>query len=125
MSKIRVVIVDDEPDVRLLLRLQLQSAGDVEVVGEAGDGIGAVTTCAEQRPDVVIMDLLLPRMMGLQAIEQLAAEHPAVGVVAYSATASEFVRSEADRLGVPLLLKTGDIGSMLAAIRDVAGRPRP
>jgi len=119
---LRIVVADDEPDVRLLLRLQLQGIEGVEVVGEAGDGIQALERCRETRPDAVVMDLLMPRMMGIEAIDRMRQEMPEIGVVAYTATAGDFVRHEMDRLGVALLLKSGDITQLVAALRASAGQ---
>jgi DNA-binding NarL/FixJ family response regulator len=124
MTTLRVIVADDEPDVRLLLRLQLQGVEGVEVVGEAGDGNQAVELCRSLQPDAIVMDLLMPRMMGIEAIEKLRSEFPDLGVVAYTATAGDFVRHEMDRLGVPLLLKSGEIGQLVDALRASAGRRR-
>lgn len=121
---LRVVVADDEPDVRLLLRLQLQGVPDIEVVAEVGDGLQALERCRELRPDAVVMDLLMPRMMGIEAIDKLRQEMPEIGVVAYTATAGDFVRHEMERLGVPLLLKSGDITQLVAALRQCTGRDR-
>jgi len=121
-ESLRVVVADDEPDVRLLLRLQLQGVAGVEVVGEAGDGIGALEQCRRLQPDAVVMDLLMPRMMGIEAIEQLRSELPDLGIVAYTATAGDFVRHEMDRLGVSLLLKSGDVAQLVDALRASVNR---
>lgn len=118
---LRVLIADDEPDVRLLLRLQLTGVADVEVVGEAGDGLEALELCDELRPDAVVMDLLMPKMMGIEAIEKLQQRHPGIGVVAYTATAGDFVRHEMERLGVALLLKSGDVDLLVTALRRSVG----
>ena len=122
-APIRIVIADDEPDVRLLLRLQIQGVTGIEVVGEAGDGMEAIERCRELRPDAVVMDLLMPKMMGIQAIESLQQELPGVAVVAYTATAGDFVRQEMERLGVILLLKSGEVQQLVAALRRSVGRP--
>jgi DNA-binding NarL/FixJ family response regulator len=114
---IRVLIVDDEPDLRILLRLQLGFEDDFEVVGEAADGIDALERTAELRPDVVVMDLLMPRMTGFEATARLRAEQPEVGIVAYSAVAGDFARDEMERLGVELVLKSGDIEPVADALR--------
>lgn len=121
-SPLRVVVADDEPDVRLLLRLQLQGEPDVEVVGEARDGIEAVEMCRNLRPAAVVMDLLMPRMMGIEAIDIVQQEMPEIGVVAYTATAGDYVRHEMERLGVVLLLKSGDIGQLVDALRASVAR---
>lgn len=120
---IRVLIADDEPDVRLLLRLQLQGVPGIEVVGEAGDGMEALERCRELQPDAVVMDLLMPKMMGIQAIEAVQQEFPDIAVVAYTATAGDFVRHEMERLEVTLLLKSGDVRQLVAALRRSLGRP--
>lgn len=113
-----VVVADDEADVRLLLRLQLDAMDGISVVGVAGDGVEVLEVCRELKPDAVVMDLLMPKLMGIQAIEQLQAELPGIGVVAYTATAGEFVRAEMHRLGVTLLLKSGDIAQLVEALRS-------
>lgn len=124
MTPLRVVIADDEPDVRLLLRLQLTGVHDVEVIGEAGDGIEVLELCDRLHPDAVVMDLLMPRMMGIEAIERLQQSHPDIGVVAYTATAGDFVRHEMERLGVTLLLKSGDVEHLVAALHQSADGDR-
>lgn len=118
---LRVVVADDEPDVLLLLKLQLRNAG-VEVVGLAEDGEEAVAMCRDLRPDAVVMDLLMGGTNGFQAIEALRREAPGVGIVAYSAVAGEIVRSEMERLNVPLVLKSGRPGRLLEALREASGR---
>jgi DNA-binding NarL/FixJ family response regulator len=97
--------------------LQLQGLPGVEVVGEAGDGFQALELCRDLKPDAVIMDLLMPKMMGIEAIEKLQSELPGIGVVAYTATAGDFVRHEMERLGVTLLLKSGNVAQLLAALQ--------
>ena len=110
-----ILIVDDEDDVRLLLRLQLEAEG-FEVVGTAPDGASAVAACAEVRPDAVVLDLLMPRMSGFEAIPKLREVHPDVVIVAYTATAGDFVRDEMARQNVALVLKSGDVRVLAAAI---------
>jgi DNA-binding NarL/FixJ family response regulator len=115
---IRVVVADDEPDVCLLLELQLRNAG-LEVVATAADGAEALAACRSLRPDAVVMDLLMPGVNGFEAIATLQAEMPEVGIVAYTAVAGEFVRSEMARLNVPLVLKSGDPTNLVRAIEEV------
>ena len=80
---IRVVVVDDEPRVCAHLRTILGSADDIEVVGEAYDGAAGVETVVRNRPDVVLMDLRMPGVDGLTAIDRIAklADPPAVVVL--------------------------------------------
>ena len=70
---IRVLLVDDEQLVRSGLRMILESAGDIEVVGEAADGGGAVEQVRRHRPDVVLMDIRMPAMDGLTATREITA----------------------------------------------------
>ena len=120
-DELTVVVADDEPDVRLLLRLQLDGVPGVSVVGEAADGIQAIELCRDLRPRAAVIDLLMPRMNGIEAIERLRRDHPALGIVAYTATAGDFVRHEMDRLGVRLLLKSGDVQVLVDALRQSVG----
>ena len=73
---IRVLVVDDSAMVRDMIRAILESEPDMEVVGEAADGAEAVSLAAELKPDIVTMDIEMPVMGGLQAIETIIAAHP-------------------------------------------------
>ena len=117
--EVEVVVADDEPDIRLLLRLQLRQAG-ITVVGEAADGVETIEVVRRTSPDVVVLDLLMPRMNGFEVIPVLRADHPDVGIVAYSAVAGDFARTEMARWGVPLRLKTGDPDPLVATIHELA-----
>lgn len=115
---IRVVIADDESDVRLLLHIQLELEG-FEIAGEATDGRSAIEQCRDARPDVVILDLLMPGVNGFEAIPTLRRQHPEVAIVAYTAVAGEYVRKEMARLHIPLLLKSGNVTALASKIREV------
>jgi NarL family two-component system response regulator YdfI len=78
---IRVLIADDHEVVRDGLRLILETKQDFEVVGEAGDGAKAVQLADELQPDVILMDLRMPGMDGLQAIEKIHSKWPEIAVV--------------------------------------------
>lgn len=81
---VRVVLVDDVADVRTLLRVALRSHGGFEIVGEAGDGAGAVRLALEQSPDVVVLDLGLPDIAGQAVLLQIRAAVPETKVVIFS-----------------------------------------
>lgn len=119
-GEIEVVIADDEVDIRLLLKLQLRQAGIV-VVGEAGDGLETIEQCQATSPDVLVLDLLMPRMNGFEAIPVLREQCPDVAIIAYSAVAGDFARQEMDRWGIPLRLKNGDAEPLVQTIRELAG----
>lgn len=78
---IKILIADDHLIIRKGLRLILETEDDFELVGEASDGNEALSLCKKLKPDVVLMDLRMPNMDGLTAIEKLRAEQPAVAVV--------------------------------------------
>jgi DNA-binding NarL/FixJ family response regulator len=120
MTAVRVVIAEDEADVSLMLRMQLNAQPGIEVVAMATDGAEALDRCRELSPDAVVMDLLMPVMSGFQAIEALKVEMPQVAVVAYTGVAGDFVRHEMARLEVPLVLKSGDVRPLAQALLAAA-----
>src|SRR5207249_430087 len=83
--KVRVLLVDDLPDIRLVMRLLLEADGRAEVVGEASDGAQAVELARELHPDAVILDLRMPGMDGVQALPLIRDASPGTVVVALSA----------------------------------------
>ena len=78
---IRILIADDHLIIREGLRLILETAEGMELVGEASDGAEALRLAGETRPDVILMDLRMPGMDGLTAIQHLSVEHPQIAVV--------------------------------------------
>jgi CheY-like chemotaxis protein len=80
----RIVIVDDNDDVRRQVRLQIERIGRYEVVGEAVDGLNAVEVVTALQPDVVFLDLAMPRMDGLEALPLLLKAAPDVRIVVLS-----------------------------------------
>ena len=118
---IRVVVVDDHPVVRDGLRGMLSGEPDLEVVGEAGDGAQALAVVTACSPDVVLMDLRMPRMDGVQAIARLAAAHPSVRVLVQTTYDADhdIVRAvEAGAAGV--LLKDAPREELFRAVRAAA-----
>lgn len=86
---VRVVIVDDEPGIRRILELTLRRSGRYEVVGEAGDGDGALAAVEEHQPDVVLLDLMLGPEWGVDLIAPLLARSPGSMVAVLTALSAE------------------------------------
>ncbi|HEX9889953.1 MAG TPA: response regulator transcription factor [Nitriliruptorales bacterium] len=112
----RVVVVDDDADFRLLMRVQLDLVDGLTVVGVAGDGIEAVEVVRRERPDAVVMDLLMPKMNGFEAIQSIRESDPGIGIVAYTAVAGNYAREQTAAMGVELVLKSGDPTDLVEAI---------
>jgi DNA-binding NarL/FixJ family response regulator len=115
---IRVLLVDDHAMVRRGLREFLALFEDIEVVGEAGDGLAALDAAATLRPDVVVMDLSLPRLDGIAATRELRSTQPEVEVVALTGFAAEDqVMSAIEAGAAGFLLKDANPDDVAAAIR--------
>jgi DNA-binding NarL/FixJ family response regulator len=121
----RVLIVDDDPLVRSALTLMLGGQGDVEVVGEAGDGHAGVELAGDLQPDVVLMDIRMPRLNGLEATRRLHANpDPPRVIVLTTFDADEHVVGALAAGADGFLLKDTPPPLILDAIRKVAaGEP--
>jgi DNA-binding NarL/FixJ family response regulator len=118
---IRVLVVDDDPLVRSALALMLGGQPDVEVVGEAADGQEGLARVVELRPDVVLMDIRMPRMSGLEATRLLHERpDPPRVIVLTTFDADEHVVGALGAGADGFLLKDTPPGQILAAIRAVA-----
>jgi DNA-binding NarL/FixJ family response regulator len=120
---VRVVVADDQLLVRAGFRVLVDSAPDLEVIGEAGDGVEAVELARRERPDVVLMDIRMPRMDGLEATRRIVADELLDGVRVLVLTTfdlDEYVY-QALRAGASgFLLKDTPPADLLAAIHVVA-----
>ncbi|UTT39722.1 response regulator transcription factor [Glutamicibacter mishrai] len=80
-EKIKVLLVDDQPLLRMGFRLILEGEEDIAIAGEAVDGLDALTQTAVLKPDVVLMDVRMPKMDGIEATERIAKEHPDTKII--------------------------------------------
>ncbi|GAA3207060.1 response regulator transcription factor [Actinocorallia longicatena] len=120
-APIRTLIVDDEWMVRAMLRTIMEAAPDITVAGEAADGIEAVGLAGTLRPDVVLMDIRMPRGDGLTATERMARlPSPPHVVVLTTFDLDEYVHAALRNGAVGFLLKDASAGDMLAAVRSAA-----
>jgi two-component system, NarL family, response regulator NreC len=125
MKRIRVLIADDHGIVRKGLRLQLEQNSDFEVVGEASEGREAVRMAEELQPDVVIMDIAMPNLNGIQATAQLVKKNPHIGVIMLSMYSDETYLTRTLAAGAKgYLVKESADADLDEAVRTVAkGKP--
>ena len=117
----RVLLVDDQALLRLGFRLVIESEPDLEVVGEASDGQVAIAQTAALAPDVVVMDIRMPGMDGIEATRRIVAEHPATRVLVLTTFDLDEYAFAALRSGASgFLLKNALPEELVAAIRTVA-----
>ena len=120
-SVIRVLIADDHLIIREGLRLIIDTADDIEIVAEAADGLEAVRLAAGIRPDVVLMDLRMPRLDGLAALEELRRDNPEQAVIVLTTFNEDELMRRALELGARgFLLKDTDRLTLFENIRAAA-----
>lgn len=120
MGAIRILIADDHSIVREGLRTLIASEPEMELVGEAADGVEAVFKARSLRPDVILMDMMMPRKNGLEAINEIKREDPGARILVLTSFAEDdqvFPAIKAGALGY--LLKDSSPQQLLQAIRDV------
>ena len=117
---VRVVVADDQAAIRTGLVMILDSAPDITVVGEAADGLAAVTTARDRKPDVVLMDIRMPGIDGIEATRRLVGESVCEVLVLTTFDLDEYVDSALAAGAAGFLLKSVDAPALLAAVRAVA-----
>jgi len=114
MKPIRVLLADDAAGYRALLRLALEEDGRFAIVGEAGDGVEAVQLSDTERPDVLLLDLAMPVMDGLQAIPQVRSRSPETKIVVLSGFSRNRLSDEAQSIGANAYLEKGTAVATIA-----------
>jgi DNA-binding NarL/FixJ family response regulator len=122
---LRVLVVDDNENVRRTICQILRSQADIEVVCEAADGIDAVRKFREHLPDVVLLDIMMPNMNGLEVAEILKREFPSVHVVIVSQHDSRGFQWGALATGVSgYVVKSNAGAALIPELRRIQGLPR-
>jgi DNA-binding NarL/FixJ family response regulator len=120
---IRVLLVDDEAAVRQGLRMRMELEPDLDVVGEAGDGIAAVKAAQASDPDIVVTDVEMPKMDGITAIEWLREVDPSISAIVLSVYDDEDARARARTAGAKAFVgKQEGVEHLLDVIRSVGKR---
>jgi DNA-binding NarL/FixJ family response regulator len=119
---IRIVLVDDQVEFRRIARLLLSLEGDMEVVGEAGDGLEALEVVQQTRPDVVVMDVHMPILDGIAATRQLHAADPNLPIILFTSGDDAFVRAGLNAGAVGYLPKMTRREVLIATIRAASQR---
>jgi len=115
----RILVVDDNQAVRLIVRSTFEMQGPY-IVHEACDGVDAVEKAGSLNPDVVIMDLSMPRMHGLEASRKLKRDHPPVHVVLFTAHKAALTPSEACNAGLDAVVSKSDgLESLLNQVETI------
>ncbi len=119
---IGVVLCDDVPQLRMLLRFALEDDDSIEVLGEAGDGAEGVQLVTELRPSVVIVDLAMPGMDGLEAIPMMRAASPDTAILVFSGFVSDGIADQVIALGADRYLEKGSDMDLVAQTVIELGR---
>lgn len=115
----RVLVVDDTPDIRLVLGALLGVEKTLEVIGEARNGREAVEFAEAHQPDVVVLDVAMPVMTGLEAIPEIKRVSPSTSIVMYSAHGTDETRAQALALGAAhFVQKGGDPDEVVGAVHE-------
>jgi DNA-binding NarL/FixJ family response regulator len=125
-SKARLLVVDDQAFMRVAIKAILATDSSLEVVGEAQDGQQATQRCRELRPDLVLMDVSMPTMDGIEATRRLKAEFPETSVLILTVHADRRLLMEAVKAGAAgYVLKGEHTDHVLAAVRAVLNGETP
>jgi DNA-binding NarL/FixJ family response regulator len=123
---VTMLIVDDNPRVRALIRRISAQEPDLHVVGEAEDGAEAIRLAQELRPAIILMDLVMPRVNGLEAMRQIKAERPETKVIIMTVHTEDAYRKAAEASGTDaFLLKKTLMTALLPTIRRIRNAMSP
>lgn len=121
----KIAIVDDNPAIRKLIGSFVTTHTDWEVCGEAGDGKAAIALAERLKPDLIVLDLSMPVMNGLDAARIITNESPNSEMVLFTAHANNQVAIEAKRVGIrAVLAKDASLEQLVSLLREISLTPR-
>jgi DNA-binding NarL/FixJ family response regulator len=119
-----ILIVDDSPVFRCTVRRSVETVADWKVCGEASDGIEAVEKAALLSPDLIVMDLSMPRMNGIEAARQMKRKAPGIPIILYTLHKAVLRKSDTDAAGISAIVDKGyGSDSLIAEIRTLLTSP--
>lgn len=126
MAPMTVIIADDHVAVRKSLRLMLECDPDLKLVGEAADGLEAIRTVHALQPDLLLLDIKMPQMNGLEVLQYLRNEKNPVAIIVFSNHSDQLYVDATERLGAAAFVsKSAGMDALMEAIHSVReGLPR-
>jgi DNA-binding NarL/FixJ family response regulator len=118
-----ILLVDDSQAVRALARTYIESEMGLEICGEASDGVEGVEKALALTPDLIVMDLSMPRMNGLEAARELRRKMPNVPIILFTLYAREVPSSHAKEAGIAAVISKGEAEKLLPQVLSLLGRP--
>lgn len=120
----RILVVDDSKLVRFCLRVRLDAEPGLQVCGEAADGVEAVERAGALKPDLIVLDLSMPRMNGLQAATSMKSVAPRVPIILYTLHNTVVSAEQIEAAGISSVVsKTSDVGILFHEIRRLLANP--
>ena len=124
MKEIKILLVDDVESVRIGLSTILNLIDDFNIVGEAKDGLEAIEQATQLKPDVILMDLTMPKLDGFEATRRIKRENPGIGIIVFSIHDDVMTRERACAVGADAFVeKEAETQVLIAAIQEVGDRP--
>ena len=119
----RILIADDSALIRPILTVALCARNDWTICGEASNGQQAVLLAFQLRPDIILLDFLMPKLSGLQAAEQILKVMSLVPIVLYTMYDNEQLEAEAKKIGIRKVFSKANSSVLVAALEEILGKP--
>jgi|HubBroStandDraft_6_1064221.scaffolds.fasta_scaffold101883_2 DNA-binding NarL/FixJ family response regulator len=123
MPTAKILIADDSALIRPMLEVAFKARADWAICGEASNGRQAILLAAELKPDLILLDFLMPMLTGLQAAEEILKIMPRVPIVLYTMYDNAQLEAEAKKIGIRKVVSKANSSKLLAALEEIMGRP--